>query len=631
MNDSVWDADVDKTTALTTAYQSLSITKKTPTDPTLTAINNRLMESLGFQLDYASVNFQGLFLPFEQISSERTISLEPFRELFNDANAGQTFFPRDGLLFVRDDMKRIMNRFLLSPAELQGSSIETPNKFVLMGSPGTGKSLLFFLAAVLKVSKKNDRIVYLRKSGDELISIFYMFREGHDKIGIYFKRFTYIDYLLNGRLPLNIQALASPLALALYEDRRFKNDPLWFIDGPKHDDKENVVRHIFHYLCTSGGFPSVKNEGVGSLLIWALDAWSEEDMEYAFNLLHNERTPAPFQEIYDLCGGCMRDFMRSMAGSKRLVETTLQKAVTDLDDNEAKLVQYGVESTNAKYNRLRMIFVVNKAPELVDDDANVIHMADSKFVIKLLNEITELKELRKGYEYAVTKLTGSAAGIYFEEYWHKWFSKGNVKEIDVIYGEGDHKASIETLKEKKKYWYPESPTFPHIDAVLVLDTTLYGFQYTVQKAKTRPPIVVEEFMENVLNPVRTTIKDINEVCILYVVPPESKETFQLPEVDRRARLHYNLAWTNVLVIANVSAGMIPDFPFLRNQPQVKFPFLRIRNTNKTKVERLGSGDSVSENTRSRKLATRVVAMHERRKMSSKESSEQDNQAPTTAP
>jgi hypothetical protein len=29
----------------------------------------------------------------------------------------------------------------------------------------------------------------------------------------------------------------------------------------------------------------VKNEGVGSLLIWALDAWSEEDMECAFNLL----------------------------------------------------------------------------------------------------------------------------------------------------------------------------------------------------------------------------------------------------------------------------------------------------------------------------------------------------------
>jgi hypothetical protein len=95
-----------------------------------------------------------------------------------------------------------------------------------------------------------------------------------------------------------------------------------------------------------------------------------------------------------------------------------------------------VENTNTTYNRLRTVFVVNKAHNLMDDDGNVIHMADSKFVLKLLSQITELKELRKGYKYAVTKLTGSAA------------AKGNVKEIKVTYGEGDHKASIEALKEK---------------------------------------------------------------------------------------------------------------------------------------------------------------------------------------
>jgi hypothetical protein len=78
-------------------------------------------------------------------------------------------------------------------------------------------------------------------------------------------------------------------------------------------------------------------------------------------------------------------------------------------------------------------------------------------------------------------------------------------------------------------------------------------------------------MSDVLNPVKKTMVDIEEVCILYVVPPTSKETFELPPVDGRAGTKYGLEWTNVLVIADVTAGMIPDFPFLC-----------VRNTNKKK-------------------------------------------------
>jgi hypothetical protein len=144
-----------------------------------------------------------------------------------------------------------------------------------------------------------------------------------------------------------------------------------------------------------------------------------------------------------------------------------------------------VENTSATYNRLRMMYVIDKTPSLRDDIGNVKHIADSTFVLNFRSNEVALKKFREGYFAAVKADSGTTAGMYFEKYWHQWFVKKNIKEIGVINGKGPHTDSILALNEQRKYWFPQLENFPHIDAALVLDTTLYGFQYTVQKGKNK--------------------------------------------------------------------------------------------------------------------------------------------------
>jgi hypothetical protein len=101
------------------------------------------------------------------------------------------------------------------------------------------------------------------------------------------------------------------LLTALWAKLKLPTIPLWLNDGPKHDDKANIVDQFDYYLCTSGGHPGPKDEELCSLLLWALDA----------------------------CGGCMRDAAWAVRDNNtERAELILLRAIAKLQGKEIQIV-----------------------------------------------------------------------------------------------------------------------------------------------------------------------------------------------------------------------------------------------------------------------------------------------------
>jgi hypothetical protein len=354
-------------------------------DDALAKVNADLEAKLGIQLQYASIDVQGLFLPFKRDSPHQLLSLDRFRCLHVPPTEDEQFFPENDNLYMRESMKRLMKRFTFDRTTMKKKA-PLAQDFVLFGSPGTGKSLLFFLAAVWKASKGMQPIIYLRITTSEKISIFYMFPDGPNKIGIYFKRLGNADYIKNFALSDNLQQLVPPIALALGAQKLLQPELLWFIDGPKHDDTANILKKVNHYLCTSGGHPGPKNEQLDTLCLWALDAWSGTEMVECLQLLYNI-TEDDAQGIYDYCGGCIGDAVQAVKDNNTdKVKNFLLKSLNSLrlKGEKIQLFSHAMDNEKEEYKRLHMIFVKDNNTEQMTDFMNILHIVDSKFVLRCL-------------------------------------------------------------------------------------------------------------------------------------------------------------------------------------------------------------------------------------------------------
>jgi hypothetical protein len=226
---------------LTTSITSTTVLNASPAghnEEIFAEINQSLMENVGFELRYVSVDVtESYFEPlWTQSSTSKTISLERFDPLRREEEK-EKFLPKVRNLLVRSGMKRIFRRFqndVMKPAR---------EKRALLGSPGTGKSLLFFLAAVWKAAYGGQKVVYLRKTTAEPISIFYMFPDGHDKVGFYFKRLTKIT-----KKAEFLSQVFDPIDEAVEPHLVELGDALLFVDGPAHDDEKDALTGRFDYL-----------------------------------------------------------------------------------------------------------------------------------------------------------------------------------------------------------------------------------------------------------------------------------------------------------------------------------------------------------------------------------------------
>ena len=154
-------------------------------------------------------------------------------------------------------MKMIFKKFV------DDEPVEASNR-VLLGSPGVGKSVLFFIAAMSKALHGVHPVLYVRRTLEETeISAFGMFRsEGGLKIfscrNIDKKQFPTTPHVIIG-----VRSCFGFHNLEGY---------LRFLDGPRHDDDKDLNSY-YNYFCTSAGHPLPKNSQL-DLFLWLLDGWS---------------------------------------------------------------------------------------------------------------------------------------------------------------------------------------------------------------------------------------------------------------------------------------------------------------------------------------------------------------------
>ena len=405
--------------------------------------------------DIGSESLRKLFSYLELSAGNKVVDLDEFLGALKVTD--EQFLP--GQIYIRDCMKKIFGYF-------RQDVLKRDSNRVLLGSPGVGKSVLFFITALYKAETIRPPIAYIRKTREEkLVSVFVMFRTANG-VRVFWSRDV---------RKKKFKTIAD-LRDAIMEG--FKRDFVVFLDGPRHDEEQDL-NAFYEYFCTSGGHPLPKN-AQKDLFLWILDGWTENE---AIDLGKSQHQEKLFIEAYSKFGGCIRDislYVNSNDRSRRLSEATLKGLCRRVANKNIDLVLTTMTRNNdddsGNPDRLRTMF---NGQSISDDIPDPIQIVDSQLAIRMLRERQTLGSyLRALYEARLIK-SGTVVGVYFEEVLHQWFMQslpGDIEEI--IIATGTWADSVRKLIRKGAYWIPETPNFPNIDAAVVIGRVLVTFQYT---------------------------------------------------------------------------------------------------------------------------------------------------------
>ena len=374
----------------------------------------------------------------------------------------ERFFPER--IYIRDCMKMMWRRF-------QQDRIEYDSNRVLLGSPGVGKSVFFFIAAMYKASVQlGVPVVYVRQTREERsVSAFVMFRATGGSLKIFSCR----KLAKADRISSIINLVAKCFGwtdLIEYTS---------FLDGPRHDD-EKVLNAYYHYFCTSGGHPLPKN-AQDDLYLWILDGWTEDAVVAYGKSLNRERECL---EAYRVFGGCIRDINRYLYGdeaSRVQMRVALKSLVNRVAENQIDLILTTSSRSNdddsKNPDRLRMMFNGESESDRLPEEP--IQIIDSPFVARLLRG----RQTMESYHSALVKGkvigSGSVVGMYFEELLHQWFKDTLPQDVVSVHqATGTGREGVDELTREGVYWIPSIPNFANIDAAVVLGSVLYALQYT---------------------------------------------------------------------------------------------------------------------------------------------------------
>ena len=228
-------------------------------------------------------------------------------------NGDDFFLPQK--IFVRQCMKDVLRLFCKDVADQEKQRTAGVKKTVLIGSPGVGKSVLFFLAALFQA--KSSNIIYFRcTAGEDQISVFLMMPDRNDCVRVWFTR------------NLRKESFGAQLALDVYRgailkfshDRGKELNPAriyTFVDGPRHSDIPTIIKGTYDYFCTSGGHPLPKQELQARFRMCVLNGWTKVEAIDGLLALHGmQRTRSSeakerARRAYELCGGSIRNMLRA--------------------------------------------------------------------------------------------------------------------------------------------------------------------------------------------------------------------------------------------------------------------------------------------------------------------------------
>jgi hypothetical protein len=470
-------------------------------------------------------------------TKDRKIDLEPLqRQLAEDpvlnsqlnGDLEDLFLPRS--IYVRHEMRGIFKLFCrdvnllqhnnndeeeVVPSKKTSLVLPRKKKTILLGSPGVGKSILFFLAALYR--SQTTVTIYIRRTAvsDEDMSVFVMFPEDFpedDKtdranIRVLFTRSMKKRYTTTG-----LSNLIDFLEENLQVNRR---EYYIFLDGPRYNEskQDNTLEGDFDFLCTSAGYPDFKHEEQENSRRWCLNGWTADEAKAAFVQMHgdSEDLKCKAQEVYDLCGGKIRGMCHAFDDYEE-VRRTLIDSVQFLTKGQVEFSLY--ESSSAQINKLGIVF---RDDHKAFDSRSVTQFVDSKFLWKALSQKLGLERFVKEYDLADKIKNGSLAGWHFESTVHAWFlevsgnRKGSliktVSSIDTSFDKNDK----QLIKTRNVYWIPPSVNFPNIDSAIVINKTLFAFQVTISKSHT---FQASSFFRDFLETMKALEITSVQVCVI---------------------------------------------------------------------------------------------------------------------
>lgn len=389
---------------------------------------------------------------------------------------------------------------------------------VLLGSPGVGKSVLFFIAALYKAETLERPVVYFRKTREEKnISVFVMFRTADG-----------LRVLCDRRVQKDQFRTIAQLRRAIISG--FRKEFVVFLDGPRHD-AEPDLNAFYEYFCTSGGHPLPKN-AQKDLFLWILDGWTETEVQLFATLLG--RT-AEFIQAYKVCGGCIRDIISFVDGDsdeRAQVKAALKALVNRVTLSKVDLVLNHTMRENdddkGSPDRLRTMFNGETVSKAIPD---AIQIVDSAHVLQILRGRLPMKSYFAALLRGKAIKSGAIVGVYFEEILHQWFKESLPREIaKVCVSTGTTAEGVEQLVEKNTYWIPSVPNFPNIDAAVVLGRVLYSFQYT--KASNHG-FNIDTFWQDFVTVVRRRL-EFDRIHVYVVL---------IDDVSSTLTVNFNKSWT----------------------------------------------------------------------------------------
>jgi hypothetical protein len=409
------------------------------------------------------------------------------------------FFP-SGEIYIRDCMRLIFGLF----------SKRDNAHTVLLGSPGVGKSVLCFLAAMHKTQKK-PVVFYRQTSSHKFISVFIMRRKQGGAIDVVFTRLLHKNSV---KVRGGLCVLHDFLVKKLVGLHRY-DEVLWFVDGPKHDDQQMMTD--FSFFCTSGGYPMFADED-STGQCWVLDGWTRGEAMVA--LSRRDFEEGTIDMAYYLCGGNIRN-MLAACSDYDAVQNKVQRWVDELDVKSIE--DFAFTSTergaNKKYDRLLTMFRkvdphVPVSLKLMRADQYV----DSAFAMNRFAEDASIDVLAKGYRYSIGVSNRSLQGLYYEMVIHQWFTKEAIRCLDgigqVCWSKGNGAQGVTELNQVGIYWIPSIPNFANIDAAVVLGNTLHALQYTVKDTHDFKNDSFEKFLTGVW----MNIQGIHRAQVHFVSP-----------------------------------------------------------------------------------------------------------------
>jgi hypothetical protein len=471
--------------------------------------NDKMREHYGLcKWEFHSIDATHSLNQLLNASSPSGISLDFLEPLTIREDEGEELFlPKR--FFVQDNRRSILKLFL---DDISNGLRPERRHTVIVGSPGVGKSVLVFLAALFR-SSTAPTIYYRRTASGERASVFVMFPDSANNgiVRVFFTRNLRPSEL---ELKGGLNGLDSFLGRNIPISRE---QYYAFVDGPKWNETADLLGGSFDFLCTSAGYPVLSSEKRAKYRVWVVDGWYQEDAVAA--LVDVGKTEEQAEKAYDLCGGRIRDLLRACEdyeGEMNSIDIMLNK----LKEKDVSLaLSSSLPSGDPKNpDRLRTTFRAPGNRSTVQMEA--VQIVDSPYFVRKLRTRFSLKKYFESFASAAEEGLRSVMGGFFEELVHKWFyivaeTKARDDIRQVRWASGKKADCPAQLDDSNLYWAPSVSNFPNIDSAIVVDKTLFAFQMTISDDHKFSPATFQTGFIDLVD------ETLFQAVVLYIVTPLS--------------------------------------------------------------------------------------------------------------